>query len=38
MEAGLWAYFRFYNEQRIHQPLGYHTSAEVHWGLVPLAA
>lgn len=38
LEMGLRAYFRFYNEQRVHQALGYHTPAEIHRGLVTLAA
>ena len=29
-EASLAAYFRFYNEERIHQSLGYRTPAEVY--------
>ena len=29
-EASLAAYFRFYNQERIHQTLGYHTPAEVY--------
>jgi putative transposase len=32
LEAGLTAYFRFYNEVRPHQSLGYRTPAEVHEG------
>ncbi len=31
--AGLGKYFRFYNTARPHQSLGYHTPAEVHFGL-----
>jgi putative transposase len=31
MEAGLAAYFWFYNHQRIHQALDYRTPAEVHF-------
>lgn len=30
LEAGLHAYFHFYNHERLHQSLGYHTPAEVH--------
>jgi len=32
LERGLGAYFRFYNEERLHQALGYRTPAEVHAG------
>jgi putative transposase len=28
---GLDAYFRFYNHERLHQALDYHTPASVHW-------
>lgn len=38
LEAGLHAYFHFYNEERVHQALGYHTPADVHRELVSLAA
>jgi putative transposase len=31
LDAGLQAYFRFYNEDRPHQSLGYRTPAEVHY-------
>jgi putative transposase len=31
--SGLETYFRFYNEQRPHQALGYRTPAEVYWGM-----
>jgi len=31
-EEGLQAYFRFYNHERLHQSLAYHTPAEVHCG------
>ena len=31
--AGLRAYFRFYNSERLHQSLGYRTPASVHSGL-----
>lgn len=31
--AGLSAYFRFYNSERLHQSLGYRTPASVHIGL-----
>jgi putative transposase len=34
--AGLQAYFWFYNHERLHQSLAYHTPAEVHFGSVPL--
>jgi putative transposase len=30
LESGLSSYFQFYNEERPHQSLGYHTPAEVH--------
>jgi putative transposase len=30
LEEGLHAYFQFYNHERLHQSLGYHTPAEVH--------
>jgi putative transposase len=30
LESGLAAYFRFYNEDRPHQSLGYWTPAEVY--------
>jgi len=30
LEAGLQAYFRFYNHERLHQSLDYRTPAEVH--------
>jgi putative transposase len=32
LERGLTAYFRFYNQERLHQALGYRTPAEVHAG------
>lgn len=32
LEAGLCTYFRFYNDERLHQSLGYRTPAEVHFG------
>jgi putative transposase len=31
LELGLTAYFRFYDEERPHQSLGYRTPAEVYW-------
>lgn len=31
LEAGLGAYFRFYNGERLHQSLSYRTPAEVHY-------
>jgi putative transposase len=31
LEAGLQRYFRFYNQERPHQSLGYRTPAEVHY-------
>lgn len=31
LEAGLHDYFRFYNQERPHQSLGYRTPAEVHY-------
>jgi putative transposase len=31
LQAGLGCYFRFYNAERPHQGLGYHTPAEVHF-------
>src|SRR5512133_949852 len=30
LESGLTAYFRFYDEERLHQPLGYRTPGEVY--------
>ena len=30
LEEGLHVYFQFYNHERLHQSLGYHTPAEVH--------
>jgi putative transposase len=30
LEEGLQAYWQFYNHERLHQSLGYHTPAEVH--------
>ena len=33
LEAGLCAYFDFYNHQRFHQSLDYRTPAQVHFGL-----
>jgi putative transposase len=30
LQAGLERYFRFYNQERLHQSLGYKTPAEVH--------
>ena len=38
LERGLTAYFRFYNEERLHQSLGYRTPAEVHAGKKKKAA
>lgn len=35
LDAGLARYFRFYNEERPHQSLGYRTPAAVH-GVVKL--
>jgi putative transposase len=32
LELGLENYFRFYNNERVHQSLGYHTPAEIHVG------
>jgi putative transposase len=32
LERGLTAYFRFYNQERLHQALGYRTPAQVHAG------
>jgi putative transposase len=32
LEAGLQAYFHFYNHERLHQSLAYRTPAEVHFG------
>lgn len=32
LELGLERYFRFYNNERVHQSLGYQTPAEVHLG------
>jgi len=33
LEAGLEHYFHFYNDQRPHQSLVYHTPAEIHFAL-----
>jgi putative transposase len=33
LDAGLQHYFTFYNTERPHQSLAYHTPAEVHFGL-----
>ncbi len=38
LERGLTAYFRFYNQERLHQSLGYRTPAEVHAGEAKKAA
>jgi len=35
-EASLAAYFRFYNQERIHQSLDYRTPAELYHGTVPM--
>ena len=32
LELGLENYFRFYNNERVHQGLGYQTPAEIHLG------
>jgi len=32
LEAGLQAYFHFYNHERLHQSLAYRTPVEVHFG------
>ena len=32
LKQGLESYFRFYNQQRLHQALKYRTPHEVHWG------
>jgi putative transposase len=32
LESGLTAYFRFYDEERVHQSLDYRTPAEVYLG------
>lgn len=32
LSAGLYRYFRFYNEERPHQSLGYETPFEIHYG------
>lgn len=34
LEAGLAAYFRFYNHERFHQALNYRTPVQVHYGSV----
>lgn len=31
LEAGLTAYFTFYNHERLHQSLAYRTPAEIHF-------
>ena len=31
LDAGLSAYFQFYNDERLHQSLNYQTPAEVHF-------
>ena len=31
VKAGLDTYFRFYNHERLHQSLDYHTPAQVYW-------
>ena len=31
LEKGLREYFTFYNQERLHQSLGYQTPAEVHF-------
>jgi putative transposase len=36
LETGLEDYFRFYNQERIHQSLGYRTPAEVHYAAVSI--
>lgn len=33
LEVGLGEYFGFYNHERFHQSLNYHTPAQVHYGL-----
>lgn len=38
LQAGLHRYFRFYNQERLHQSLGYRTPAEVHFGVAEAAA
>jgi len=38
LERGLTAYFRFYNQERLHQSLDYRTPAEVHAGKEKKAA
>ena len=38
LERGLTAYFRFYNQERLHQSLEYRTPAEVHAGTEKKAA
>lgn len=32
--SGLREYFCNYNEERLHEALGYHTPAEIYWGRV----
>lgn len=38
LQAGLHGYFRFYNQERLHQSLGYRTPAEVHFDLAEAGA
>ena len=33
LDGGLTTYFGYYNDERLHQSLGYKTPAEVHYGL-----
>ncbi|MBI1742883.1 IS3 family transposase [Candidatus Acetothermia bacterium] len=38
LQAGLHQYFTFYNQERLHQSLGYRTPAEVHFGVAETGA
>ncbi|MBI1742491.1 IS3 family transposase [Candidatus Acetothermia bacterium] len=38
LQAGLHKYFTFYNQERLHQSLGYRTPAEVHLGVAEAGA
>jgi len=38
LRAGLDRYFTFYNQERLHQSLGYRTPAEVHFDVAEAGA